>query len=178
MNLLINIIAFKVGWLASVVGAANQLPMLGPAVVLIAILLHLRNSNEPMVELQLILVSGIIGAVCDSLMVSAGWLSYPSGTVVAGFAPYWIVGMWMLFATTFNLAFRWLRDRVSLAFVLGAIFGPLSYYFGSRLGAVVLEDPKAAMIALSITWAIVFPALLTLAQRFDGTLLAVIEERT
>ena len=33
MPFLINIAAFKIGWLSSVVGGAQQLPWLGPAVV-------------------------------------------------------------------------------------------------------------------------------------------------
>ena len=45
----------------------------------------------------------------------AGWLAYPSGTFIAGLAPYWIVGMWMLFATTLNITFRWLHERMWLA---------------------------------------------------------------
>lgn len=168
MNMLINIIAFKIGWLSSVVGAASDLPLLGPIVVLAAIAIHLGIVSQPVSELLLIILTGVIGTVADSLMIYAGWLAYPTGTFVAGFSPYWIIAMWMLFATTFNISFRWLQSRMLLAVALGAIFGPLSYYFGEKFGAVTLYDFPAAMVALAVAWGALMPAFLILARRLDG----------
>jgi uncharacterized membrane protein YfcA len=74
----------------------------------------------------------------------------------------------MLFATTLNIAFRWLRDRLVLASLLGAVFGPLSYFAGARLGAVVINDFPSALIALALAWALLLPGLLLLAKRLDG----------
>ena len=115
MNLLVNILAFKIGWAASVMGAANGLPLLGPAVVFVVIAIHLYNSAEPPRELLLIAATAVVGAMWDSVLVAAGWLSYPNGNVMPNAAPYWIVTMWMLFATTLNFALRWLQSRLLLA---------------------------------------------------------------
>jgi hypothetical protein len=79
--------------------------------------------------------------------------------------------MWMLFATTFNVSFRWLQSRIALAGVMGAIFGPVSYYSGAKIGAVTLIDPMAAMIALTVSWGLMLPGLLLLARRLDGVTL-------
>jgi hypothetical protein len=177
MNMLINIIAFKIGWLSSVVGAASELPMLGPIVVLAAISIHLGIVSQPVSELLLIILTGAIGAVADSLMIYAGWLAYPAGTFVAGFSPYWIIAMWMLFATTFNMSFRWLQSRMLLAVALGAVFGPLSYYFGEKIGAVILQDFSASMIALSVAWGALMPALLILARRLEGLTMPIATSR-
>ena len=168
MYLLVNVVAFKVGWASTVFGAANGLPFLGPAVVLIAIAIHLRNATYPGDELLLVMITGVVGAFWDSVLVAAGWLSYPTGTFISGAAPYWIIGMWMLFATTLNLAFRWLRGRIAVAALLGAVFGPLSYLAGSKIGAVTINEMTPAMIALGFAWAILMPGLLWLAQNFDG----------
>jgi len=168
MITLINVIAFKIGWLASVLGAANGLPILGPLAVALAIVVHLRNVEKASAELQLILFSGLAGAVCDSVLVATGWLTYPSGTLISGLAPYWIVAMWMLFATTFNVTFRRLQSNLALAAVLGAIFGPLSFYFGAKTGAVTINNPPAAFLALSVVWAVMFPSLLALAERLHS----------
>lgn len=173
MNVLINVIAFKIGWLSSVVGAASEMPMLGPIVVLAAIAIHLGIVSQPVSELLLIIMTGAIGAVADSLMIYAGWLAYPSGTFVAGFSPYWIIAMWMLFATTFNMSFRWLQSRMLLAVALGSAFGPISYYFGEKIGAVTLHDFSASMIALAVAWGALMPALLILARRLDGVTVQV-----
>jgi len=101
-------------------------------------------------------------------MISAGWLSYPSGMLLAGFSPYWIIAMWMLFATTFNVSFRWLQSKMLLAVLLGALSGPLSYYFGAKFGAVTLNDFTSSMIALAVGWGALMPALLVLAKWLDA----------
>lgn len=163
MNFLINIVAFKIGWLSAVLGGANGMALVGSAIVMISIAVHLIVVSEPARELTLILAVGIVGLAADSIPVSAGWLTYAHGTLVAGVAPYWIVAMWMLFATTLNVTFRWLQNRLFLAAVIGAIAGPASYYAGSTMGAVEFTQPVPAVVALSATWMLLFPAFLMLA---------------
>lgn len=177
MNVLVNAIVFKLAWLSTIFGGANQLPHLGFLAVLIAIGIHLRFAPEPARELTLIVMTGIIGLAWDSVMVAAGWLAYPSGTFVAGLAPYWILGMWMLFATTLNVTFRWLHHRLWAATLMGAVFGPLSYLAGSSAGAVTLLEPITAMTALCVGWALAMPGLLLLAQQLDGTRPVILKSR-
>lgn len=169
MNVLVNALVFKVAWVSTIFGGANELPLFGPLVVMIAVAIHLWRAAEPHRELALVVLTGAIGLAWDSVMVAAGWLSYPSGTFVAGLAPYWIVGMWMLFATTLNVTFRWLHTRTWLAVVMGAVFGPMSYWAGSAAGAVLLIQPTIVFIALSASWALLMPGLLWLARQLDGT---------
>jgi len=169
MNLLINIIAFKIGWISAVLGGANGMALAGTAVVFVAIGVHLFLVEEPSRELVLIVLVGLIGLCSDSILVAAGWLTYTNGTIVAGFAPYWIVAMWMLFATTLNVTFRWLQRRLLLAAAIGAISGPASYYAGSKLGAVELTEFMPAIVGLGVAWMLLFPAFLVLAKSMDGT---------
>lgn len=168
MKVLINIVAFKIAWLSSVLGAANGLPLLGPAVAFLVVAIHMRGASAPSREFSLIVLTCIIGASWDSVMVSAGWLSYASGTFLTGVAPYWIFAMWIAFATTLNLAFRWLQSRLLMAALLGAISGPASYFAGAKIGAVVFNDANVALIALAGAWAVLLPGLLVLAKRLDG----------
>jgi len=177
MNVLLNAIAFKVAWLSTIFGGANELPMLGPLAVTIAVSVHLWLAAEPRRELTLVAITGAIGLAWDSVMVSAGWMSYPSGTFVAGLAPYWILGMWMLFATTLNVTFRWLHSRMLLAVIMGAVFGPLSYMAGAAAGAVQLNNPTVVYVTLSASWALLMPGLLMLARQLDGTQPAVVKSR-
>jgi hypothetical protein len=167
-NLLINIVAFKIAWLSSVLGGAYGLPLLGPAAVVVAVMIHLHRVSDPSRELRLILITGVLGVAVDSIMISAGWLIYPTGTVITGLSPLWILGMWMLFATTFNISFRWMQSRIALAGVMGAVFGPLSYYSGAKLGAVSFGDTSSAMLALGVSWGLLLPGLLLIAKRLDG----------
>lgn len=167
MTLLVNIVAFKMAWISSVLGAANGLPQLGPAIVMLVIIIHLKNSFNPSLEIAVIVLTGLIGSSWDSLLLASGWLSYPSGTLVPGLAPYWLIAMWLSFATTLNVALRWLQSRLVLASAIGGLLGPVSYYFGSRLGAVVFTNPTGALTALAVGWAILLPLLLMLAKRLD-----------
>lgn len=177
MNLLINIIAFKIGWISAVLGGANGLPLAGTGVILMAIVVHLSVVEEPSRELTLVLLIGLVGLCADSILVAAGWLTYANGTIVTGLAPYWIVAMWMLFATTLNVTFRWLRSRLVLAAAIGAISGPASYYAGSKIGAVEFTQFIPAVVGLGVAWMFLFPMFLTLARFLDGTQAPVLQSR-
>ena len=168
MLALVNFVAFQIGWFAAVLGAANNLPWAGPLVIAAVIALHLGIVNRPREELALILICGLIGAVMDSVLVAAGWVAYPSGSIVDYAAPYWIVAMWMLFATTLNLSMGWLKPRKLVGAAFGLIGGPLAYYTGFKLGGIEFVVFDTAIVALGIVWAIAVPVLLLLAERFNG----------
>ena len=168
MNLLVNVAAFKLGWISSVFGGAQQMPWLGPLVVSIAIALHLSRAERPRSELLLILSCGLIGAVFDSVLVAAGWVTFPSGMFSDLMAPYWIVTMWMLFGTTINMSMRWMRGRPLLAAAFGLVGGPLAYLAGHKIGGIQFVDQPAALAMLAIGWAVMMPLLMQLGERFDG----------
>ncbi len=168
MPLIGNFLFFKAGWLSSVLGGANQMPWLGPMAVAIAVLAHLWFAQRPGAEVALILVCAAIGALFDSLLVAAGFVSYSSGMFSDSAAPYWIIGMWVLFATTLNLSLSFLKGRLWLSMVCGLVAGPLAYLGGAKLGGIVLVDETAAMTSLAIGWAVIMPALMLLAERFNG----------
>ena len=168
MKLLLNFAAFQIGWFACVLGAANGLPWLGPVVVAAVVALHLALVRRPLPELYLLLAAMLIGLVLDSLLLATGWLRYSAGLWLPGLAPYWIVSMWALFATTLNVSMGWMRGRPVLTVLMGAVGGPLSYLAGEKLGAIELTQPIAALAALSLAWAMAMPLLMWLAARFDG----------
>lgn len=168
MRLLLNFAAFQIGWFACVLGAANGLPWLGPVVVAAVVALHLAMVRRPLPELYLLLVAMVIGLAVDSLLLATGCLRYSTGLWLPGLAPYWIIAMWALFATTLNVSMGWMRGRPVLTALMGAVGGPLSYLAGEKLGAIELIQPIAALAALSLAWAMAMPLLMRLAARFDG----------
>ena len=176
VNILVNAVVFKLAWLSAMLGGAKALPALVVMGVFTAIAVHLWRAAEPRRELTLVVLTGLIGLAWDSVMVGAGWLEYPNGIIVPGLAPYWIIAIWMLFATTLNVTFRWLHDRLALAAVMGAFFGPMSYLAGSAAGAVELVEPLAALLSLGAAWALLMPGLLLVARQLDGTMLPALVE--
>lgn len=168
MNLLVNFVAFQIGWFACVLGAAKGLPWAGVLVVLAVVALHLARVRRPLPELRLVGLAMALGLLLDSLLLATGWLSYPAGLWLPALAPYWIVAMWALFATTLNVSMGWLRGRPLLAVLMGAVGGPLSYLAGEELGGIELTEPVLALSALAIAWAVAMPLLMKAAERLDG----------
>lgn len=168
MFLVINFAAFQIGWLSSVIGGAQQMPWLGPIAVSVALIIHFRAARYPFEEFMLVLSCALIGAGFDSILVACGWVQYSSGIFSSVMAPYWIIAMWMLFATTLNVSMRWLRGKQKLAAFFGLTGGPTTYIAGEKLGGIVLVDPVAALITLGVGWAVMMPILLWLSERFDG----------
>src|SRR5581483_11382780 len=162
--MVLNFVLYQGGWLACVLAAAWDVPALGAAVALALILFHLARSPRPARELRLIGAAAAIGAVWDSLLVSAGLVEYHSGILAPAFAPYWIVLMWMLFATTLHSSLAWLQHRLLWAAVLGAVGGPLAYRGAASLGALSLPHTPPALIALAGGWALLTPLMALLAR--------------
>lgn len=168
MPVLLNFINFQIGWFACVLGAAWGYPWAGVVVALAVAAWHCTHVAQPRRELMLLAAAALIGAAWDSLLLMSGWIQYPNGMLVAGAAPVWIVALWVLFATTLNVSLAWLKRSPLLALAFGAMGGPLAYYAGAKLGALVFVDQTAALIALAAGWALLTPLLLQLAKHFDG----------
>jgi hypothetical protein len=166
--MLLNIIAFQIGWFACVLGGAHGWPWLGVAATAVVVALHLYRAPGPRREAVLIGLSGLLGFSFDSLLTGLGLLRFPSGQFQAHLAPYWMAAMWMLFATTLNVALGWLKPRLGLAALLGMIAGPLAYYGGAQLGGVSFESPATSLLAVAGVWTLAMPLLLVIANRWNG----------
>jgi hypothetical protein len=158
----------QVGWFACVESAAHGAPWMGTLCVVALLAAHLRIVARPVEEFKLVLAVVVIGAVWETALVRAGLLAYPSGTIVRGTAPYWIPALWALFAAQLNTSYRWLKTRLALASLFGAIAGPLSFRAGVALGALRFVQPPAAVLALAIGWAVLLPLILLISRRLDG----------
>jgi len=163
-----NFILFQIGWFSLVLSGAAEQPLIGLLVAIAIILFHLWRSDAAMPELYLLGFAMVIGAAWDSLLVALSLLNYASGTLITNTAPYWIVVMWALFATTLNVSLRWLKFKYVVAALLGGVAGPLAYYGGSRLGALEFINLEWALISLAVGWALFTPLLLLISNYFDG----------
>ena len=69
-------------------------------------------------------------------------------------APLWIIALWCHFATTVP-TFAPLRSRPVIAFVLGAIGGPLAYAGGMKMGAAAFHpEPWISWLSIAVVWGI------------------------
>jgi hypothetical protein len=164
-----NVVGYYLAWVVAILGAAWTFPWAGPLVALPLLLLHVKFANSAGPELRLMLAAAALGIIGDGLLMLAGRISFTSGVLVPGLPPPWMIGLWMLFATLFNVSLRWLRPRKVLGALLGALGAPLAYWAGARMGAAVLGPPVAlSLLAIALLWAIATPLLQALAERLDG----------
>jgi len=177
MDKVINFILFQAGWFASVLLGTTSYYYLGPVAVAAIVFYHLKTTPSPSAEVPLLMFALLIGLVWENLLTFSGLLVYPHGQLQGMFAPVWIVGMWPLLAITLNLSLRWLKGNILLAMAFGAIGGPLAFWAGERLGAVVFTDFVMAMTVLAIGWALLFPLLMKLATQYDGYVLSLENSR-
>lgn len=165
---LLNFVAFQLAWFACVLGGAHDRVAAGTMAVAAVVGLHLALAPRPGPEARLVATVTAIGLAWDSLIVSLGLMSYPTGTFAAGVAPLWILAMWALFATTLKLSMSWLKGRPWLAAAFGAVGGPLAYVAGRKLGGVEMNEPALALLVQGLGWAVMMPLLLRLAARLNG----------
>jgi hypothetical protein len=144
---LANFALFYAGWFVCV--QYQGWVALG-AVVLITVIQRL--------DWKLIAGAFVLGGVTDTFIEQAGLLSYAGGPRFGFLCPLWIWCLWGLFATTLTRSLAWLQDRPGLAFALGGIAGPLTYWVASNMGAV--EMTSAGYLAIAIEFAIYTPLLL------------------
>jgi hypothetical protein len=152
---LANYALYQGGWFACVLGAAWQHPWIGLAIALVLIGAHLALSSERSIEIRLVLLATLVGAVVELFQVSAGTYRFTSGTLSHALPPPWLLVMWAQFATTFRFSLRTVVGRPLSAALFGAAGGPLAFLAGERLGALTLLPPiSTGLLRLSITWAI------------------------
>lgn len=163
-----NFVVFQAAWFAAVLGAAHHIPLWGTACAIAAIAWHLGVSARPAQEAKLIGFACAIGFVVESAVAMQGHVSYPSGQPVGWLAPYWMVALWGEFAIALNVTMRWLKRRLWLAAVLGAVGGPTAFVSGVKLGGAQFVDMTPALAMLALVWAVSMPLLVWLSNRFDG----------
>ena len=65
-----------------------------------------------------------------------------------------MLALWVAFATTLNHSLRWLMRRPIVAALAGAVFGPVAYLAGEKLGALSLPAPAIALPMLAAAWCV------------------------
>ena len=166
---LAGFVAFYLCWFACVGGAARGLPWLGPLVVAAYAVVYLRTIPSGVARMRhawLLGLAGVVGYAADSVLVLTGVLRFPPHAVLGWPSTAWMVALWVLQAAVLGGVMAWMRDRLALAAIVGAIGGPLAYLAGERMGAAVLGPTQAvALAAIAAEWALAMPLLVWLEMR-------------
>jgi hypothetical protein len=154
-----NFLAYQLAWFAVLIGAAQGVAWAGAAVAILVAAVHLALRREPL-ELQLIGLAAGIGLLVDSTLAITGQVHFAAAWP-EGFAPYWMLSLWIVFATTLNHSLRWLMSRPVAAALAGAVGGPLAYLAGAKLGALTMATPAITLPFIALLWT---PAMISLSM--------------
>jgi len=159
-----NALGFQSAWWLSVLGIVMGRPFLGPLAMTLYMVGDHFSLTKQRAEVLLILSAMLIGTLADSVFASTNFLSYAGGYAMApGIAPLWITAMWGGFAATLNHSLGWIKTRPVLGFLLGGLFGPLSYIAGSKFGAIQFNaEITTTVIVLGVFWGLAVPGLVRL----------------
>lgn len=161
---IINFVVFQAAWFACVFATAAGRPIIGACAPLAATVIHLAIARDTVRrELRTIAATAMIGLAMDGGAVALGLLRLPGESGV-GSTLFWFVSLWIGFGTTLSSSLAWLSRNTAMACVFGAVAGPLSYYAGVRLGALVAAESWTAWAWVCVEWAIATPVLLRLAN--------------
>lgn len=156
-QLLLNAIGFQVCWFACVFGgSAVALPVVG------AFVAWQYRYWQP-AEWRLLLGVTLAGIAMDSLWLHSGLMTFadPSLPII----PLWLALLWLAFAATLLHSLQWLMSKPLLLGVASLLAAPLSYYAGSRTGALQLSE--SALPAIAAGWGILMLTSALLWRRFS-----------
>tara|TARA_B100001250_G_scaffold357988_1_gene334029 strand:+ start:420 stop:932 length:513 start_codon:yes stop_codon:yes gene_type:complete len=167
MKNIFNILGFQLSWWACVLGVKSGLPYLGPVCMLLFLGVHFIYLKSNSLELKLVVTFAVLGTLLDTGLAISGILSY-NGLYAQNviLAPLWITAMWGGFCATVNHSLSWLKERWISSFILGAIFGPLSYIAGEKFDAITFHSSlTVTCIALAIIWGISMSSIFLVNKR-------------
>ncbi len=158
---------FQLSWPACVIGAsAGVAGWTGTAVVAAMALWQLHPRRRHPSDWRMIALCLGIGFLLDSLWVQMGLLAYAMPWPSTQLAPFWILLLWLAMALVLNHSMSVFKGRLLLIGILGGIGSPMSYFAGSRFGAVEWLAPAwQVVLATGLSWALLLPALFWLAGR-------------
>lgn len=159
-----NLALFKIGWVACVMFAAAGSAELAALSVAAVAAIHLMTVPSPGKEALLLAAAAAIGLLWESFLVWTGLLVYPGYESATFLAPYWIVAMWVLFATTINHGLSWTKRNFWVAALAGGLGGPLAFFGGMNLGAVTFSNTPVALAVIGLGWALLLPLLIVIAD--------------
>ncbi len=159
-----NILGFQLAWWTCVLGVQKGYLYFGPAVMAFYLAVHLFLTGRNRSEINFIIAVGLVGLLVDTAFLQSSFIYY-EGLTLSSLAPLWIVAMWLGFSATLNHSLAWLDGKWFYSFLMGAVFGPLSYIAGYKFGAINFKISLISITILSMVWGLVIPILFLLNRK-------------
>jgi hypothetical protein len=160
LRLLANIVLFQVGWFTCLLLSGTWAILIATTIVLLHFY-FIVPYKQRIKETGLIAVVLFVGVILELCYLFSEVLIRSDGE---GYPAFWLLLIWVLFATTFRYSLFWLRSKLWLASIFAGVAAPVSYYAGANLNATVSlnDNITFSLVVIAMSWAIVFPLLMKL----------------
>lgn len=156
-TVMIQYVGFKVSWMLAAWGAVKGPPLSywGALPFFVFLIGHVIYTKRVW-DLWFALVVAGMGTVVDTIYNATNLIDYNGTYPVLDFlAPIWITSIWAGLAVTLDHSLDVLIGRPVWTFVMGAVFGPLAYWSGEKMGAIRFAyDDWTTMAILAGPWGI------------------------
>ena len=143
---------YQLTWLMCVFGEIiYQTYLLGLVSGIVFIFLVFVNSQNKKKFFYIVFSISIIGYLFDSILVNFRIYDFNTSFNV-GVLPIWMLVLWPSFATLFDEILVFLSKYKLIALMLSASLGPLTYYSGSPLGLIHINNLILFFILMILFW--------------------------
>lgn len=166
---ILNAVGYQIVWFATLFSASAGNFWLGFFVSVIFSSLMLCFGGKAKQDVRIVMIGLVLGVAIDTLFAASGWIQYALPWTMIGFAPLWIIALWLSFSFTLNHSMSFLRNNYFLAASFGFIGGPLAYWCADRVFNVIGYGTNFTyvMLALGICWGFVIPAIFYIDKRMS-----------
>ena len=154
INIFLMLSGYQLTWLMCVFGELwynSFIPGLICGLSFLAIC-FVNSENKKKTSLIVFLIS-LMGYLFDSFMVFFEIYNFNTSLYV-GLLPIWMIVLWPSFAILFDEILIFLSKYKIIAVMLSSILGPLTYFAGSPLGLININNLLIFFILMMAFWAI------------------------
>jgi hypothetical protein len=168
-SVFINFFAFYVAWWAMLISNWKGQPAIGWIVFALVMAIHFFrvsiNKKKDVIEVLLI---AFLGILLDTALSKAGILIF--NNALFGFLPpLWLMGIWVLFATTISYTFILIRHKIPAQVIVGGFFAPVSYITGAKFMLLSHYQPFTTYYIIhGACWLVFFPLCFYISRKVKG----------
>ena len=111
------------------------------------------DSDNKKKTIQTVLLISILGYLFDTILVFFEIYNFKTSLYI-GVLPIWMIVLWPSFAILFDEILIFLSKYKIIAVILSSILGPLTYFAGSPLGLININNLVVFFILMIVFWAI------------------------
>ena len=111
------------------------------------------NSDNKNKTIQIVLSISILGYLFDTILVFFEIYNFQTSLYI-GVLPIWMIVLWPSFAILFDEILMFLSKYKIIAVILSSVLGPLTYFAGSPLGLININNLFLFITLMISFWAI------------------------